>query len=301
VREIQSPFTVSGFRLGHWTHPDAATGCTVLLADQISPAAADVRGGAPGTRETELLNAHCMARRLDAVLLTGGSTFGLAAADGVMSWLRERGRGVSTPVIPVPLVAGAVVYDLAGSDPPYPGPDAGYEATDTANHQWESGRHGAGAGVTVSKALGRHGAIPAGIGVSQVATPSGTVSAVFVVNAVGDIVDDRTGQPITTPGSGGRTSEEIMLTQEFTGGFGENTVIGAVVCDRPMSHHALTRMTIAGHSGLARVVRPSHTPHDGDSIFALASEEGPVSRTELIQLTSAAQLVSARAIVNAVR
>jgi L-aminopeptidase/D-esterase-like protein len=295
-------FLVPGVRLGHWTHPSRHTGCTVLLVDELVPAAVEVRGGAPGTRETNLLDAGCTVQGVDAVLLTGGSAFGLAAADGVMRWLREHKRGFPTSAIPVPIVSGAVIFDLVGDAPAWPDAESGYAATRAAMTRWHSGRVGAGAGARVSKGYGRDSAIQSGIGVAQITVPAGTISAIFVVNAVGDIADDQTGDLLTRPlGQSGSTEEAFLSRPSVDVQPGQNTVIGAVACDRALDSDTLKRMTIAAHSGLARVIRPAHTPADGDTIFALAAEKGRVSSSELMQLTTATQVVVARAIANSVR
>jgi L-aminopeptidase/D-esterase-like protein len=294
------PFNVPEFALGHWTHPEGRTGCTVVLAHDLVPAAVDVRGAAPGTRETDLLAPGRIVQRVDAVLMTGGSAFGLAAADGIMRWLREHGRGFPTTAIPVPIVTGAVIFDLDADNPIWPDADAGYLAADSATPEWLSGRFGGGTGARVSKGHGRQSSIRSGIGVAQVTVPAGTISAVFVVNAVGDIVDDATGELITWPAGATTSTEEALLQRASSGSNRENTVVGTIVCSRPLDPDALTRLTVAAHSGLARVTRPAHTPSDGDTVFALSSGLGPVSTSELMQLSVATQVVSARAIVNSV-
>lgn len=300
--EIENgPFVVSGFSIGHWTDPLGSTGCTVLLADRQAPAAVDVRGGSPGTRETNLLDPSCMVQGVDAILLTGGSAFGLAASEGVMRWLRENGRGYLTPAIPVPIVSGAVIFDLVGDEPTWPDVDAGYAAAVAAGQPWQSGRLGAGTGATVSKGAGRENAVPSGIGVARITVPAGSLSALFVVNAVGDIVDDQNGTFLTTPAGQETSTEQALLGGGSSVEPGQNTVIGAVVCDRPMDNYALARMTISAHAGLARAIRPAHSPADGDTIFALAPSRESVSSGDLIQLSTACQVVCARAITNSVR
>lgn len=295
------PFDVPGFSLGHWTHPDGITGCTVLLAESLAAAAVEVRGGAPGTRETDLLGPGRTVQGVDAILLTGGSAFGLAAADGVVRWLNERQRGFPTGSINVPIVPGAVIFDLTGDNPVWPDSEAGYAATSAATKPWSSGRHGAGVGARTSKVLGRDQSTPTGLGVAQVATDAGTVSAVFVNNAFGDVVDDRDGQFLTSPGLGHDSTESILLGSAGGEDGSPNTVIGAIVFDRPLGHDALTRLTVAGHAGMARVIRPAHSPADGDTVFALAPSAGACERRELMQLAAAAQVVAARAIVNSTR
>ncbi|MFW6075444.1 MAG: P1 family peptidase [Chloroflexota bacterium] len=300
IRVHDGPFSATGFSLGHWTHPDGTTGCTVLIADRLSPGAVEVRGGSPGTRETDLLGPGRSVQAADALLLTGGSAFGLAAADGVVRWLAERGRGYPTGTVNVPIVPGAVIFDLAGSEPVWPNADAGYAAAQSANETWSSGRVGGGTGASSSKVLGREQAIPTGLGVAQVASPAGTVSAVIVNNAFGDVLNDRDGRVLTTPGGQGTPTEALILEETDRTPESPNTVLGAVVVDRPLHHDALTRLSMAGQSGLARVVRPAHSPADGDTIFALAPEWGDCSMPELMQLVTAAQIACARATVNSV-
>jgi L-aminopeptidase/D-esterase-like protein len=298
----QNSFHVEGFKLGHWTHAERSTGCTVLLADKLVPAAVEVRGGAPGTRETDLLATGRSVQSADAVLLTGGSAFGLGAADGVMEWLRLKSRGYPTGSINVPIVPGAVIFDLEGPDPHWPIAESGFAATNAASETWIGGRLGGGAGALVSKALGRASGKRSGVGISRVISPAGAISAVFVNNAFGDVYDDERAACLTRPGHEDLTSERLLLGAESSvePAAGQNTVIGALVVERPLDHDALSRICVSGHAGIARVIRPAHSPVDGDSIFALSTERGSCSVTELMQLTTAAQVATARALINAV-
>jgi L-aminopeptidase/D-esterase-like protein len=293
-------FEAPGFTLGHATCSNGRTGCTVLLADCLSPAAVEVRGGAPGTRETDLLGPGRAVQRVDAILLTGGSAYGLAAADGVMQWLFERERGFETSVVNVPIVAGAVIFDLMSPELSWPRPGDGYNAADSAAQVFRGGRIGGGAGASVSKVLGRDNAIPAGVGVCQVESRAGRVSAIIVNNAFGDIYDDQTAQYVTTPGGGSRSTEEILLQCDTDTPSGENTVIGAIVVSRELDHDALTRIAVAGHTGIGRVVRPASCPADGDTVFAVASDAGHCSNGDLMQLTTAAQIAVSHALVASV-
>ncbi|MEX2426538.1 MAG: P1 family peptidase [Thermomicrobiaceae bacterium] len=290
-------FSIPGFKLGHWTHPDGTTGCTVLLADELVPAAVEVRGGAPGTRETALLGPGKTVRAADAIILTGGSAFGLGAADGVMQWLSEQGRGFPTAVMNVPIVPGAVIFDLAGDEPVWPLPKHGYTATDNASREFIGGGLGGGAGASVSKVLGRHLATPTGVGIASVKSPAGAVSAIFVNNAFGDVYDDRRGIFLTQP-DGGSSTECILLSESREIEPGQNTVIGTIVVDRRLDHDALARICISGHAGIARTIRPAHTPADGDTVFALAQGQGNCTTAELMQLSAAAQLATSRALIN---
>jgi L-aminopeptidase/D-esterase-like protein len=300
------PFSIPGFRIGHWTERSGRTGCSVVIAERQAPGAVDVRGGAPGTRETSLLHSGRLVRAADAVLLTGGSAFGLAAADGVMNWLRDQGRGFPTRAIPVPIVPAAVIFDLDRDNPIWPDRDAGHAAAVAASpNGWLSGRFGAGAGASVAKGAGAAHSQPGGLGAAKITTAHGSIAAMFVVNAFGDVVDDETGRPLAVPASSGEgtsaTTEYRVLTTAVDPPVGENTTIGVVVCDRPLSHDALQSICTAAHGGISRVIRPSHTLVDGDTVFALAPALTDVSTRLVLHLATATQLVVARAIANAIR
>jgi L-aminopeptidase/D-esterase-like protein len=300
------PFSMPGLSVGHWTDESGSTGCTVVLAERQVPAVVDVRGGAPGTRETELLGEGRLVQHADAILLSGGSAFGLAAADGVMAWLRERGRGFPTRSIRVPIVPSAVIFDLKGDDPVWPGRASGYAAVGSATEMgWVSGKHGAGAGATVAKAAGAPRAGPSGLGVARIASNDWSVAAIFAVNAYGDVYDDETGAPLAVPlasdDGSAESSEDVLLRTQVTPPVGENTTIGVVACDRPLNRDILCRLCVAAHSGMARVIRPSHTLVDGDTVFAVAPDTGSISNGLALQLTVAVQRVVARAVANAVR
>lgn len=301
-------FQIDGFRVGHWTHPSGATGCTVVLAEQPATAVAEVRGGAPGTREIALLDQGRLVHSVDAVLLTGGSAFGLAAADGVVAWLREHGRGFASGSIPVPIVAAAVIFDLVGPSPVWPDGAAGYAAAAAATSDgWQSGRLGAGSGATVGKVLGRERSSPGGIGVARVESPAGRIAALVAVNALGDVVDPDSGAVVagTTAEPGGRpwaNSEAVILA-----GFGEpgpkgtNTTIGVVIVEAPADRDALARIAVAAHGGLARTIRPAHTVFDGDTLFVLTQQTGTVTPRDVLGLSTAAQRAVAQAVLNGVR
>ncbi|ACZ38506.1 P1 family peptidase [Sphaerobacter thermophilus] len=301
------PFEIAGFRVGHWTHPTGATGCTVIVADAPALAVADVRGGAPGTREVALLEQGRLVQRVDAVLLTGGSAFGLAAADGVVAWLREHGRGFPTSSIPVPIVAGAVIFDLDGPTPPLPTADSGYEAAANAvPHGWISGRVGAGSGATAGKLAGRARATPTGIGSTYVQTELGALGALFVVNPYGDVVDPETGQILAgtrgdAPGTWADTERAILRGGSSDEDSAFNTVIGVVAIDGEMDRDALVRVAVAAHDGIARAVRPAHTLFDGDVVFVLARREGSPPDNAVLTWCTAAQRAVAEAIVRSVR
>lgn len=293
MHDYELHFAVPGFQVGHWTHPLGTTGCSVVIADQPALAVVDVRGGAPGTRETSLLEEGRLVQRVDAVLLSGGSAFGLAAADGVMRWLRERGRGFPTASIPVPIVAAAVIFDLVGTDPVWPDADAGYSAASTAiAGNWISGPAGAGAGATVGKMANSRGS-RSGLGAARVSVEAGTVSALLAVNAVGEIA---AGKQPNVPSA----EERVLTSGHSQPRAGENTTIGVIVVDAPVSRDDLVRLSVAAHDGLARAIHPAHTPFDGDTIFVLGKNEGRLAPHASLQLAVATQHVVINAVQNSV-
>ena len=291
---------VDGLRVGHWTDAEAATGCTVVLCEAPCLAAVDVRGGAPGTRETDLLAPGRLVERVDALLLSGGSAFGLAAADGVVRWLYERGRGYPTAVVPVPIVPAAIIFDLALGRPVWPGAEAGYAAVEAAGIEFQCGSVGAGTGATVGKYLGPGFATKSGLGTAAVDGQDGLiVSALVVVNALGAV--SRPGNPRVLAGARGETG-----FLEFAADLGgvrprvrplEHTTIGVVATNARMDRAGLWRVAQMAHDGLARTIRPVHTLYDGDALFALATG-AVVADTSLVG-TLAADAVAA-AVVDAV-
>lgn len=278
----QTLTAVAGLRVGHWTDAAALTGCTVVLCDGGAVAGVDVRGGGPGTRETDLLAPGRLVERVDAVLLTGGSAFGLAAADGVMRWLEERGRGFDTGVVRVPIVPSAVIFDLGIGNPRVrPGPEAGYAACEAAGAgPVEEGNVGVGTGATVGKWAGPQYAMKAGLGSAALPLPGGgTVAALAVVNALGDVVDPLTGRIVA--GAYDRASGTFLsrraspLQPPFAPPSapppGANTVIAVVATDVALSKEAVHKVAQMAHDGLARTIYPAHTPWDGDTVFALST------------------------------
>jgi L-aminopeptidase/D-esterase-like protein len=281
---------LDGLRVGHWTDREARTGCTVLLFDQPALAAAEVRGAAPGTRELALLQPGRLVQRIDAFLLAGGSAFGLAAADGVMRWLRERGRGVPTAALPVPIVPAAVIYDLAVGQPIAPDAAAGYAACQdaVALDVVEWGAIGAGTGATVDKLAGQSS--PAGIGVGQIALRDGSVTAIAVLNALGHLDDGPIEQRIAR-----FTQAQVNPLQN-----GTQTTLIAVVVDAECNHDALIRCCVAAHDALARTVWPAHTAFDGDLALAITLREGKRPEpTQELRLTMAVGLIVEQALRHA--
>jgi L-aminopeptidase/D-esterase-like protein len=247
---------ISGVRVGHWTDAGAATGCTVVLLPEGTVASAEVRGGAPATRELALLEPHRTVQRLDAVVLTGGSAFGLAAADGVVRWLEERGIGFPTAAGPVPIVAALALYDLlTGDRPGRPDADAGYAACVAATADDPAlGAVGAGTGCTIAKWRGREHARPGGVG-SAVATDGDVlVAALLAVNAFGDLRGDDLRVPVGPAKA-----------------FSENTTIGVVVTNGRLSKLDCLLVAQSGHDGLATALDPVHTAGDGDALVAAAT------------------------------
>lgn len=288
--------------VGHWTDREAVTGCTVALFDRSVLAAIDVRGGAPGTRETDVLGPGRLVQRVDAICITGGSAFGLAAADGMMRFLADQERGFPTEAGPVPIVPTAVIYDLGVGRPDAPDDEAGRLAC-LAAVPWPAaarGRVGVGTGATTSKLVGPRQR--GGFGIGHCAYAGGAVLALAVVNACGDVVAPDSGQPILQP----ETALEERRRQLLTGpgsnaGYGESTTIVVVAVDGPCDYPALTRCTIAAHDGMAHAIRPCHTIFDGDIAYAVALDEGTPSATEVLRLAVAAEVAVERAIVDAVR
>lgn len=304
---------VQGLRVGHWTDLQAATGCTVVLCPQGAVASADVRGGAPGTRETDLLRPGNLVERAHAILLAGGSAYGLEAASGVTRWLEERGHGFPVLSGVVPLVPAAVLFDLSiGSADVRPDMQAGYSACEAAaDGPVAQGTVGAGAGATVGKALGMERALKGGVGTAAEMTASGiTVAALIAVNSFGEVVDPDSGQVVAgprgeAPGSFVSTLETLRQQpplSPFSGGAqagAPNSTIGVVATDAVLTKEQVYRLAIIAQTGLARAVRPAHTPVDGDSIFALATC-GNETATDTLQLGALAARAVERAILRAV-
>jgi L-aminopeptidase/D-esterase-like protein len=265
-----------GFRIGHWTDASALTGCTVILAPPRTVGSCDVRGASPGSRELALLTPWMSMQEVHAVLLTGGSAFGLAAADGVMRWLEEQGAGYRTPFATVPIVPAAVVFDLnIGSAAVRPGADAGYQACVHASPELPAeGNAGAGTGATVGKWAGIQTCMKGGIGVDTRSAGDVMVTAVAVVNAVGDVIGED-GSIIAgaraqeggwlADGDPLRTIIRTAVQQQA------NTTLVALLTNATLSKVDAHRLAQRGHDGLARAIRPVHTSYDGDLVFGLSS------------------------------
>lgn len=298
---------VSGVLVGHWTDEDAATGCTVALCPDGAVASADVRGGAPGTRETDLLRPGGLVERAHAVLLTGGSAYGLDAAAGVMRWLEERGKGFPVQAGVVPIVVGAVLFDLSlGRSDVRPDAAAGYAACQAASAEPPSeGSVGAGTGATVAKALGPERALKGGLGSACETSEDGpSVGALVAVNSFGEVLDPESGRVLAGPrAEGGAFADTLAVLRSrpglspFTGD--PNSTIGVVATDAALSKSDCYRLAVMAQAGLTRAIRPAHTPVDGDTIFTLATgdRERPA---DLLRLGALAARAVERAILRAV-
>jgi L-aminopeptidase/D-esterase-like protein len=298
-----------GFLVGHRSDPEALTGCTVVIPPAGTTGGVWVQGGGPGTREVDTLRPLSRSEEASAVLLTGGSAFGLAAADGVTRWLEQRGRGYWTPAGRVPLVPTAVIYDLAAGDPKArPGPEDGYAACEAATGGVpERGAVGVGSGATVAKVLGREHAARGGFGYAAVRLGSGeTVAALAAANGIGDVIDED-GSVLAGPrdeaGEMVRALEPLLAMEsppEFTVPEG-NTTLACICTDASLDKRECGMVARAAIAGIARAVDPTFTPVDGDLAFCLASGEGEGHPFGAVQVGAAAATVTAAAIRDAVR
>ena len=299
---------VAGLRVGHFSDSRRPTGCTVLLCEQGAVASVDVRGAAPGTRETDLLAPENTVEQVHAILLTGGSAFGLDAASGVMRWLAERGHGLPVGPARVPIVPAAVLFDLWVGDPSIrPDADAGYAACMAAAEQApEQGNVGAGSGASVGKLFGPQHAMKGGIGSASLTVHGITVGALVAVNAVGDVIDPADGRLVAgARGDDGRTllgSAHALSEGRVPAALldGMSTTLGIVATDALLNKTQAKKVAQMSHDGLARTINPVHTPFDGDMMFAVAT--GRSGRTAHVGLVGAlAAEVTARAVLRAVR
>ncbi len=308
---------VPGVEVGHAQDEEALTGCTVILCRHGAVAGVDQRGGAPGTRETDLLKPVNLVEQVHAVLLTGGSAFGLDAAGGVMRFLEEQGIGFNVGVARVPIVPAAVIFDLAlGRADRRPDSEMGHRAAASASRRpVEEGNVGAGCGASVGKILGMKQAMKAGLGSAAIRLSGGiVVGALMVVNAFGDVIDPQNGQIV----AGARATQLGPLRLGRADGFLDtlelmktlpgrallqfatrtNTVIGVVATNARLSKAEATRVAQMAQDGVARTIRPAHTLLDGDTLFALSTGN---KRTDISALGAVAAEVVAEAILRAVR
>ena len=274
---------IPGIQVGHWTNLEAATGCTVILCPQGAVAGVDVRGGAPGTRETDLLDPVCMVQQVQAICLAGGSAYGLAAADGVMRWLEKQGHGFDVRVARVPIVPAAVIFDLAmGNAHVRPDAAAGYAACIAASDgPGAEGNVGAGTGATVGKLLGYQWATKGGLGTASRIYANGMIiAALAVVNAAGDVVDGENGQIVAGARRADGTGFANIMRRLSAAGEIEteqwgrrNTTLGVVATNVALTKAGATKVAQLAQNGLARAIRPVHTLIDGDVVFALSLGE----------------------------
>jgi L-aminopeptidase/D-esterase-like protein len=270
---------VAGLLVGHHTDTRRPTGCTVVLTPQGAVAGVDVRGAAPGTRETELLSPLNAVEQVHGILLAGGSAFGLDAAGGVMRWLDERGHGIAVGPARVPIVPAAILFDLwVGDAAIRPDAASGYAACEAASSAAPAeGNVGAGTGATLGKLFGIGRAMKGGIGTASVTVDGVTMGAIVAVNAMGDVIDPSTGRPI----AGARTADGRALLGTMDAWHagdlppplqpGGATTIGIVATDAVLTKAQANKVAQMAHDGLARCIEPVHTMADGDTIFALAT------------------------------
>ncbi len=289
-----------GFMLGH--SQDDFTGVSVVLCAVDAVGGVDVRGGAPGTHETDCLHNEKMMDKVNGIALCGGSAYGLAAIAGVMEYLKETGNGFHVADKIVPIVPGAVIYDLNDKEYHYPTPKFGYEAAKNASFEARFGKVGVGTGATIGKILGLERSCPSGLGIASLRVGEATVCAVVCVNAFGDILSDKDGCII----AGAKDENGVFIgTEEFifknaclkSPSVGTNTTIGCVLTDAKLTKTQANKLAAISHNGLAKTISPVHTDFDGDTLFALSSGK---FEADFLALEVAAQKVVARAVNNAV-
>ncbi len=308
AEQFGSIVDVPGVSAGNWTDDEAGTGCTVILTMDGAVGGVAVRGGSPGTRETDLLDPIRRVDQVHAVLLSGGSAFGLAAAAGVQRWLEERGIGFEAPHGPVPIVPAAILYDLGvGRSDVRPDGASGYAACDASDAtDMPVGSVGAGTGATVAKGFGIEGAVKGGIGSARCVLADGvSVGAAVAVNAWGGVYDHRDGGLIAGPrAADGSMADpvEVMLTGATSARPSAlaNTTIGVVATDAKLDKMQANFVASACHDGLALTIRPCHTPSDGDTMFCLATGRNSAA-ANLMAIVTAATHVTALAVLDAIR
>jgi len=293
---------IPGIRVGHDTNLEAGTGCTVILCDTPAVGGVDVRGGAPATRETDLLHPLHMVEEVHAIVLTGGSAFGLDAAGGVMRYLEEHSIGIDIGVAKVPIVPAAAILDLGfGSASVRPDAASGYRACEQATAEAiPQGNIGAGTGATVGKLLGPGFMMKGGLGSASTRMDDGTlVGAIVVVNALGDVIDPQTQQVI----AGARNPlGGFIASNPF-----DNTTIAVIATSANLPKDATNKVAQMAHDGIAQVIRPAHTMFDGDTVFALAlgtasqPKEAATTASQVSMIGATAATTLARAILKAVR
>ena len=299
---------VAGIEVGHFTDTRRPTGCTVVMAREGAVAGVDVRGAAPGTRETDLLHPSNLVDKVHAIMLAGGSAWGLEAATGAVRWLEERGVGLDVAVGRLPIVPAAVLFDLLVGDMRIrPDAAAGYAACAAASSADPAeGNVGAGAGAVVGKVFGIQHAMKGGVGTASVTVDGVTVGALIACNALGDVIDPDTAQVMagarTDDGRALRDTRRALLCGQPPQPLlaGTNTTIGVVATDAILTKVQAHRLAISAHDGLARSINPVHTMSDGDTLFSLGTGRAGKSLGMMVLATMAAE-ATARATVRAVQ
>ena len=299
---------VAGIEVGHFTDTRRPTGCTVVMAREGAVAGVDVRGAAPGTRETDLLHPSNLVDKVHAIMLAGGSAWGLEAATGAVRWLEERGVGLDVAVGRLPIVPAAVLFDLLVGDMRIrPDAAAGYAACAAASGADPTeGNVGAGAGAVVGKVFGIQHAMKGGVGTASITVDGVTVGALIACNALGDVIDPDTAQVMagarTDDGRALRDTRRALLCGQPPQPLlaGTNTTIGVVATDAILTKAQAHRLAISAHDGLARSINPVHTMSDGDTLFSLGTGRAGKSLGMMVLATMAAE-ATARATVRAVQ
>lgn len=295
---------VKGIKVGQVDDKEGLTGCTVIICEDGGVCGVDVRGSAPGTRETDLLDPINMVQKVHAIVLSGGSAFGLESTCGVSRYLEEKGIGFDVGVAKVPIVTGAVLFDLGVGDPKCrPNIEMGYKACQIANNiELKQGNYGAGCGATVGKIRGSEFCTKGGIGSYSIKLDNGlVVSAIIAVNAFGDVYEN--GQVIAGVLNDDKNdflnTYDLMKKGVNKGGFNiDNTTIGAVVTNAKLSKAECKKISQMAHNGFAKSIFPIHTPHDGDTIFTLATGE---VETDITLLGSIASEVVEKSVISAIK
>ena len=298
MKKQNSITDVPGIEVGHAQDDDALTGCTVILCRKGAVAGVDVRGGAPGTRETDLINPINLVEKVHAVVLAGGSAYGLDAASGVMRYLEENKIGLNTGPALVPIVPAAILYDLnTGRADVRPDAAMGYRAAASASSvNSAQGNVGAGTGASLGKMRGIKYAMKSGIGTASVKLKDVIIGAIVAVNPSGDVIDPKTGNTIAGMRSGSTLA--WMKSGKTRSAIRSNTVIGVIATNAKLTKAQATKVAQMAQDGLAQVIRPAHTMFDGDTIFALSTGK---ENADVSTVGAFAAEVMAAAIVHAVR
>ena len=296
---------IAGIRVGHAHDLDEGTGCSAILFDDGATAGIDIRGSAPGTREAAMLSPTFMIRQIHAILLTGGSAFGLRTADGAMRFLSEKGIGFEAPGAIIPIIPAAVIYDMyPGRNPALPDVNMGYQACANAAAEFAEGNVGAGTGAKVGKILGLANSMQGGLATAGRKLPGGvTVAALAVVNALGDVIDPTTGQIIA--GARDPNSKQFVDSYRYICEHGfpgssaaGNTTLAVVATDAAFTKEEITKVAMMAQNGIGRSTRPAHTMHDGDMVFSVSCGD---KKADINIVGAVAAEMVAEAIVRAVR